>query len=297
MVSVYFIMLEGSNKKYVGSTERYGDRMREHRRDLIKGRHSNILLQEEFDKNRDEDRIKFTLVEESINGRELEEFILNEIDFSKYYNISKSIKSGNTLHNHPYKEEILKERSENGKGELNNNWQGGKTFTTCISCGLGVRTYDGQVKKCKKCYFKERDITGEKNPFYGKSHSKETINKIINNRISVTPPNAKNIIINGVEYKSYKEASKCLGIIAGTIRHRCLSNNIKYKEYNVVGEEKKFFYKEGENNKNIVSIFAEGVVYKTYKQVAEEFNISVGAVIGRIKSNNFKNWYKIETDN
>src|SRR5690606_19902050 len=213
IVSVYFIMLEGSNKKYVGSTERYKERVQEHKRDLIKGIHSNILLQEEFNKKKDIGRIKFVLIEESINGRELEEFILNEMDFSKYYNISKSINSGNTLHNHPHKEEILKVRSENGRRELNNNWQGGKTFTTCISCGLEVRTSGGQEKKCKSCYFKERDTTGEKNPFYGKSHSEETINKIINNRTPVTPPNAKNIIVNGVEYKSYEEASKRLGII------------------------------------------------------------------------------------
>lgn len=296
MVSVYFILLEGSNKKYVGSTERYKERVQEHKRDLIKGIHSNILLQEEFNKKKDIERTKFVLIEESINGRELEEFILNEMDFSNYYNISKSINSGNTLHNHPHKEEILKVKSENSKKELNNNWQGGKTFTNCMSCGLEIKTSRGQEKKCKSCHFKERDISGENNPFYGKSHSEETIKKIVNNRTPVTPQNAKNIIVNGVEYTSYEEASKSLGIKAGTIRHRCLSNNIKYKEYNVVGEEKKIFYKEGENKKNNVSIFAEGVMYRTYKQVAEEFNISVGAVVGRLKSDNFKNWYRIETN-
>ena len=70
---------------------------------------------------------------------------------------------------------------------------------------------------------------GEKNPFYGKTHSEETRKKISVKNMGKKPPNTKPLIIDNIKYSSANDASKILGIKSGTITHRCKSKNILYK--------------------------------------------------------------------
>jgi len=59
--------------------------------------------------------------------------------------------------------------SENSKGEKNPNWRGGISNQ---KCECGKKKSGG--KTCMLC----RNISGDKNPFYGKTHTIETIQKI-----------------------------------------------------------------------------------------------------------------------
>jgi hypothetical protein len=73
--------------------------------------------------------------------------------------------------------------------------------------------------------------TGEKNPFYGKKHSEETIENIKKRLKGRKPPNIKKIYIEGEIYEGLNEASKNTRIKSTTIWHRIHSKNIKYKNY------------------------------------------------------------------
>ena len=61
----------------------------------------------------------------------------------------------------------------NAKGEKNPNWKGGRSKPIC-ECGNKKSFY---AKTCFTC-FTCRDISGDKNPFFGKKHSPEIMNKI-----------------------------------------------------------------------------------------------------------------------
>jgi group I intron endonuclease len=84
---------------------------------------------------------------------------------------------------------------------------------------------------------KHADVSGENNPFYGKTHSEETKNKIANReyhkgelhhnygkKLSTSfksgkdHPNSFNLIIDGIEYGSLREASRITGINLYQIR-------------------------------------------------------------------------------
>jgi hypothetical protein len=60
--------------------------------------------------------------------------------------------------------------------ETNPNWKGGKTFFTCPKCNKEIRIAGDHARPntCSKC----RDRNGEKNPFFGKTHSEETLQKM-----------------------------------------------------------------------------------------------------------------------
>lgn len=74
--------------------------------------------------------------------------------------------------------------------------------------------------------------TGEHNPFYGKTHSDETKEKI---RLANTGKRNVNchkpVVINKLVYESVTYAAEVLGVTAGTILHRIKSDNPLYKGY------------------------------------------------------------------
>src|SRR5690606_31520062 len=65
--------------------------------------------------------------------------------------------------------------------------------------------------------------TGENNPFYGKSHSEETKNKLSQKMKGKLPPNTKKVEIDGKVYPSASKAAKELGVATATITNRVRS--------------------------------------------------------------------------
>jgi len=82
----------------------------------------------------------------------------------------------------------------------------------------------------------------ENNPFRGKTHSEEHIQKLreVNsepksekhkNNISKNSPNNKQCVIEGITYRSVAEASRQLGISENTVRGRVKNKNFKNWNY------------------------------------------------------------------
>ena len=237
---IYKIINTTNNKYYLGSTINFHKRRLRHLNTLKKGTHHCIHLQRAWDKY-GENNFIFEIVEECINIKEKEQLILNTIDFNTIYNVSKTASGGNMIENHPDKEAIILGRTQELRnsvknpafGEKNPNWRGGihKIKSTCM-CGNKKATNANSCQKCK-------NISGEKNPFYGKTHSEET-KKLLSekNKGKKNIKSSKAVVINNQEFYSIKEAAKMLNILAGTLSHRVRSKNPKYINYYFKGQIK-----------------------------------------------------------
>lgn len=106
------------------------------------------------------------------------------------------------------------------EGDNNPNWKGGRTF-----CDCGARI-DPTSKACGKC----RDRSGANNPFYGKTHTEETKQKLREyaNARTIKPSNSKKVKADGVLYQTGQEAAKAFGITRGLVNYRCNSNKYNW---------------------------------------------------------------------
>jgi group I intron endonuclease len=118
------------------------------------------------------------------------------------------------------------------KGSENPNWKGGASFKDYCKCGNLKKP---NAKTCNEC----RDRSGENNPFYGKTHSAATKQKMRsaikeNRNEGWLPGNARPVEINGIQYRCLSEAAEKTGIGNSLIIYRIKSNNIKYNSYKYI---------------------------------------------------------------
>lgn len=119
----------------------------------------------------------------------------------------------------------------------------------------------------------------------------DEIKKRISNshkKLNRKPLNRVSIIIDGVFYDSYHCASKSLSIPIVTIRYRCLSKNIKYKDWNIVGKTKEDLYREGDISGT--KVLFGSIEYPSYAEAARQHNLSVSSIVYRCKSINYPDW-------
>ena len=76
--------------------------------------------------------------------------------------------------------------------------------------------------------------TGNKNGFFGKTHSDETKKSISEKNKGKIPGNSIRIEVLGKIYYSYHEASKELGLPMTTIRWRCRSKSKRFTDYKIL---------------------------------------------------------------
>lgn len=225
---IYQIINTINNKKYIGSSKNIQARWTRHRRELKQNKHHSFYLQRAYNLY-GESSFKYEIIEECnlVILLEKEKIWINKLN--PEYNVG-SVGGGDNLSNNPNRSIIIekikktlnnnnsklskKEKSERwGKfGESNPNWRGGSSKRKC-KCGKIINC---TAINCMNC----NDKTGKNNPFYGKNHSIETIQKISKANSGKIPKNRRKISINGIEYNSLACASKKLNIHVSTICHR-----------------------------------------------------------------------------
>lgn len=239
MGGIYAIKNTINGKVYIGSAKNFKKRWKRHRSQLKNNKHHSIKLQRSYNKY-GKDSFEFIILEECENRFERELHWINKHNsYTNGYNIG-SISGGDNLSNNPNKTEICNniskglkkyyetlsedERKEKyGKpGELNGRWNP-ENHNYC-DCGKRIQP---NYNSCINCY----DKSGENNPFFGKTHSDKTKEKLSKSRLGKIPSNARKIIIDDIIYNSPREASDKLNIPTATIRHRCCSNNKKFHNY------------------------------------------------------------------
>ena len=107
--------------------------------------------------------------------------------------------------------------------EKNSNWRGGTTYSYC-SCGARKKP---KANTCNKC----RDRSGVNNPFYGKSHSEETKQRLREYAKSRTtkPSNSKKVLADGVVYETASAAAKAYSVTRSLVNYRCKSDKYDWK--------------------------------------------------------------------
>ena len=73
--------------------------------------------------------------------------------------------------------------------------------------------------------------TGDKNSFYGKTHSEEAKRLMSENGKGSIPPNRVPVVIDNVRYETVHHAGIALDINPATVRWRIYSKNKKFANY------------------------------------------------------------------
>lgn len=310
MTGIYKITNKVNGDCYYGSSVNIEKRWYRHLNDLKNGSHHNPILQRAWVKY-GEDNFTFEIVEECTSDNLL---IIEQkyLDLKPKYNIGLKSSGGDNITNNPNRDKIVKNISNSVKlryskmskeeinkihsrpGESNPNWRGGVSKKYC-KCGKEISPAN---ETCRVCY----KTDGDKNPFFGKKHTKEVLNYLSEINKGVCRHNNKyEIIIDELEYESYQDASKKLNINFNTIRWRCLSKNPKYKNYQFKNKEN-FTYTDEEQKKRLSdphkskkrshnkSFLIDDVEYRTLKDASDILKIHPMTIKNRLKSPKFNNY-------
>lgn len=234
VMGVYKIIFKLTGDLYIGSSKNIRKRQIRHFSNLRCGKHHNIFLQRVWNKY-GEENFDFEIIENLEHESDLfvrETFWINAL--SPTYNLGE-VGGGDMISNHPSKDDIIRriadtlrknisklsdeERiSKYGQfGSNNPNWRGGISgddATCCVECGKSISYGHERCLSCCKI--------GNKNPFYGKKHSDEFIQR--RSQSMTGKPykgnQRKRIQINGVIYESCAEAARVLQVSSALITYR-----------------------------------------------------------------------------
>lgn len=225
---IYTLTNKVTGSVYIGATHRYKARKLQHMAQLRRGVHGNINIQKDFDffgKEVFEFKVLFE-VQDLNKLEEIETRLIRESNPSLTYNIAVGVM--NNLARHPNKEEILEKMRLSKLGEGNPNWKGGISLVNCVDCGISISQ---DSERCIECYFKQRDVSGDKNSFYGKTHSKETKKKMSKAKLGKKTKASRAVIVRGVRYETVSVAARQIGVNISTLNYWIKNPRPKYSEY------------------------------------------------------------------
>lgn len=235
-------------------------RKRRHFKDLEMCRHHNVYIQNDFNSGCS---FKFEIVEEfdTISKMICEELyqISQALDDPLCYNIGIGAIGGDNLTRNPDRESIInriktavncnnKKLSADERKKLYGrsgkyNGMCGKKHADAtkliISNKNKGRRFKGRPKSAEhrhKMSINAKLRTGCKNPFFGKTHTEATKNKLRLANAGKLPVNALSVSIYGIVYRSITHAATCLGLAVTVVRWRVKSKNPKFKDWYFITE-------------------------------------------------------------
>lgn len=165
----------------------------------------------------------------------------------------------------------------------------------------GAKSRGRKLTDEHKLKLKEAFI-GEKNHFYGKTHTEDAKQKIrekaigrawkeeSKNKLKETFKNNPNLTrprqceINGKIYNSASEAAKELSIEKSLLNYRLNSKN--YSEYIWIGEQRKT------RSANAIKVEINGIIYESFVKAGSALNMHPGSIAKRCRSKDYPE-YKI----
>lgn len=265
-IVVYIFTLLESGVFYIGSTKHLERRIKEHLCELNKDRHKSIKLQKAWSNSIDR-----SILVNSIQMSTREEAFLKEEEIIKsayngsrnhlLCNLSLIAKGSDSIKRHPDKEKIIHKRSKTMKA-INlamtperrkerfiesrlgtKNGMFGRTHTPETrlvlsqkmkgrSYGLGRKLSAEHIEKIKQ---RQRLRIGHLNSFYGKHHNTKTKEILRQNKLGITPTNARTAMAEGIVFKSCSDISKYFKISPGLVTYRM--KNSKYKNWFYIDNE------------------------------------------------------------
>lgn len=237
MQYIYQIRNKLNDKFYVGRSKDVIERLRTHLRMLVRNNHHSIHFQNAWNKY-DEDVWEFRIYQVIDTGDDKEdERIATEIEQKFLDDLLKT----NTLYNRSTnaKTGALKGEDHPFYGMHPKDWLPEGTWERMIENMLGSQYgednpfYGRHHSEETKAILREKCANfGEKNGFYGKTHTEETLSKIKDAKQKYSKP----VMIDGVPYRSIREASRLTNYTRGMIKLRL--NKSKYENvYYITNEE------------------------------------------------------------
>lgn len=257
IIGAYVLTDVRTGKFYVGSSGDVHKRFAKHFSTLRTNKHHCLPLQFLWNNN---GRLLQTVFQTETREEAyvLEQNLLDgHTDSDKLLNICLQAKGGDTLTRHPKRVEIVekikaaitkrmmyltpmeKKLLFGLPGSKNGMW--GKTHTSEVKRILSL-THLGNTHSLghkhtdefrKQMSENAKKRIGEKNSFYGKSHSdttKQRLSEWAKNR-DYLPSNTRSVIINEVEYLSLSEAARQLQVTPALIVYRMKNKSGKYGSY------------------------------------------------------------------
>ena len=235
--TLYKIKNNIDDRVYIGCSKEPFRRLLKHQSSLRCGRHTSSEFQELYNSNPENIILTMEVIEDfddPIEARKEESRLLNNT--KNLLNSSNKSTGGDNISTHPNREAIVQKHKENyyrnenfinardftnNRNTGNPNYRHGKSVIGrgCPKCGGYIGHYS---ETCAEC----RDYTGEKNSFYGKTHSdatKEKISTALKGRPNLR--DRKRITVDGNTYHSLTEAARVLNMNASTLAHRARSVN------------------------------------------------------------------------
>ncbi len=319
---VYKLTHNDTGMYYIGSTINLKKRLKMHTDRLKHGRHINSNMQTLFDADGRKFLEMFSVssvdCSDLDDARAYEQGLLDKhVGKKRCLNISKTACGGDKISMHPHRDKIAKAKSKAGKkvwaalteqerayrkslvaGE--NNPMYGKTHTkearrtistklrkwyeTHESASLGRKLTEAQRKKLSD-FGKTR--TGNKNSFYGKTHSLESRKAIIEGNKNRDPSWKQNIVkavfVEGKRFDSLADAHRALNIPLVTIRYRALSTNPKFADW-YMEETGRIEPQKRKANPHQRWIYSFGKIYESLTEGARALNTTTGILQRRIEA-------------
>jgi len=266
---IYKIVNKINNKFYLGSSKNLEKRWIQHKSNLEKDNHINIILQRAWNKY-GQNNFEFIILESCEESKlfEREQFYIDTL--KPKYNVGLKSIGGDNLTNNPKRDDIIKRMSiankekyerltdeektnysEKYKGDKNPNF--GNSWTEEMKKEASNRSTEYFKthkhykigKKHEEIYGEEKakemsenlskfasNRTGNKNAFFDKHHTEE-YKKKASDRMKGKYYGEQNIPleVEGKRYESLGVASKELKIPITTIRWRIKSSNVKFTGY------------------------------------------------------------------
>lgn len=234
--------MDASQAFYIGSTKNPRSRFAAHRCDLKYGSHSSHMFQKAWDESG-----STILYMEILHEALAEDALVKEAELLKMYSKCQDLK--NTCVNNvkgiqfdriadPDGLRLKKSQASTGKknpmyGKTHSPETRQKISDNLKGKSLGIKhgpMPEETKKKLSEAKLKNPPV-GEKNPFYGKKHSPESLAKMSAwDRSKVNLTFAKPVEVDGTTYKSRADAARALDISQALMTHR-LKHPGRYPTY------------------------------------------------------------------
>lgn len=263
MIGVYVITCIPTGRFYVGSSENIAKRKHRHLRDLRRGKHHNDFLQRVFNKYGEPAFAwKIKLTESKVEAVSLEQHYLFKHMFDPLcMNIGVHATGGDNLTKHPDRENIIARMTASVRASMLKlsveekkklfglkgirNGMYGKNHTeqarALMTAAVRSRDYShlkgipkSAETKQKLAEAAKRRVASEdyRNPFAGKTHSAETLQRCSEVNLGRKPPNRRKIRVGKKTYDSLKDCARDLDVVVGTVWHRL--GSVNFPEYTYV---------------------------------------------------------------
>lgn len=258
--TVYILFFTDTPYFYIGSTTNFKRRLSYHLSQLKWNRHDNVNFQRVWNELSVDKSIRYSTIEfddiKSANEFELQ--LIEACRDDRYMlNIGLSLRAGDLLTINPNREDILRRRSITRLS----NWE-----KLSVSERIAIR-----------------DMRGEKNPMYGRTHSEKARKAIAIKR-------------TGMKFPGRKLSSDHIQKISDRMKKKVGSLNPFYGRKHSA-ETKKFLSEKFKgcktNNGNKISI--DGVIYNSQSDAAKALGISDALMTYRLKRIHKYPGYKLIT--